>query len=111
MPADTPSKVTAAHLRKDAYLYVRQSTIKQVLTNTESALRQYDLKSRAIALGWSAEQVIVIEAEQRALQRGRQRQIVLRQQQRVGQHHQVHHGDVLGQGQPVRARDLDTFLL
>jgi DNA invertase Pin-like site-specific DNA recombinase len=64
MPADPPSKVTAAHLRKDAYLYVRQSTIKQVLTNTESALRQYDLKSRAIALGWSAEQVIVIDIDQ-----------------------------------------------
>jgi DNA invertase Pin-like site-specific DNA recombinase len=64
MPADPPSKVTAAHLRKDAYLYVRQSTIKQVLNNTESALRQYDLKSRAIALGWSAEQVIVIDIDQ-----------------------------------------------
>jgi DNA invertase Pin-like site-specific DNA recombinase len=64
MPADPPSKVTAAHLRKGAYLYVRQSTIKQVLNNTESALRQYDLKSRAIALGWGAEQVIVIDIDQ-----------------------------------------------
>ena len=64
MPADSPSKVTAAHLRREAYLYVRQSTIKQVLNNTESALRQYDLKSRAIALGWSAEQVIVIDIDQ-----------------------------------------------
>jgi DNA invertase Pin-like site-specific DNA recombinase len=64
MPADLPAKVTAAHLRKDAYLYVRQSTIKQVLNNTESALRQYDLKSRAIALGWSHEQVIVIDIDQ-----------------------------------------------
>jgi hypothetical protein len=49
---------------RQAYLYVRQSTIKQVLNNTESALRQYDLKSRAIALGWSAEQVIVIDIDQ-----------------------------------------------
>ncbi len=64
MPADTASKVSAAHLRNDAYLYVRQSTIKQVLNNTESALRQYDLKSRAIALGWCAEQVIVIDIDQ-----------------------------------------------
>ncbi|SRR5258706_13381269 len=64
MPTDLPSKVTAAHLRKDAYLHFRQSTIKQVLTNTESALRQYDLKSRAIALGWSTEQVIVIDIGQ-----------------------------------------------
>jgi DNA invertase Pin-like site-specific DNA recombinase len=64
MPADPAGKVTAARLRKDAYLYVRQSTIKQVLNNTESALRQYDLKSRAIALGWSAEQVIIIDIDQ-----------------------------------------------
>jgi DNA invertase Pin-like site-specific DNA recombinase len=64
MPPDPPSKVTAAQLRKDAYLYVRQSTIKQVLNNTESTLRQYDLKSRAIALGWSAEQIIVIDIDQ-----------------------------------------------
>ena len=32
-----------------------------------------------------------------------------RQQQRVGERHQVHHGDVLGQHQPVGARDLDAF--
>ena len=64
MPPDSVSKVTAAHLRKDAYLYVRQSTIKQVLNNTESTLRQYDLKSRAVALGWTAEQVIVIDIDQ-----------------------------------------------
>jgi DNA invertase Pin-like site-specific DNA recombinase len=56
--------VTAAHLRKDAYLYVRQSTIKQVLNNTESTLRQYDMKSRAVALGWSTEQIIVIDIDQ-----------------------------------------------
>ena len=42
------SKVSAAHLRRGAYLYVRQSTIKQVLNNTESTLRQYDLRGRAI---------------------------------------------------------------
>src|SRR2546429_6178524 len=64
MPADPPSQVTAAQLRKDAYLYVRQSTIKQVLNNTESTLRQYDLKSRAIALGWPAGQVITIDVDQ-----------------------------------------------
>src|SRR2546423_253547 len=64
MPADPPSKVTAAHLRKDAYLYVRQSTIKQVLNNTESTLRQYDRKSRPIALGWPTGQSIVIDIDQ-----------------------------------------------
>jgi DNA invertase Pin-like site-specific DNA recombinase len=64
MPTDPVSKVTAAHLRKDAYLYVRQSTIKQVLNNTESTLRQYDLKGRAVALGWNADQIIVIDIDQ-----------------------------------------------
>jgi DNA invertase Pin-like site-specific DNA recombinase len=57
-------KVTADHLRRDAYLYVRQSTIKQVLFNTESTLRQYDLRGRATALGWTANQIVVIDTDQ-----------------------------------------------
>lgn len=60
----TAMKVTAEHLRRNAYLYVRQSTLKQVLTNTESTHRQYDLRGRAIALGWAAEQVVVIDTDQ-----------------------------------------------
>jgi DNA invertase Pin-like site-specific DNA recombinase len=59
-----PSKVTAAHLSRPALLYVRQSTLKQVIHNTESALRQYDLRGRAIALGWAADQVTVIDIDQ-----------------------------------------------
>jgi DNA invertase Pin-like site-specific DNA recombinase len=58
------SKVAAAHLSKNALLYVRQSTLKQVLHNTESAIRQYDLRGRAIALGWTADQVTVIDIDQ-----------------------------------------------
>lgn len=58
------SKVTAEHLRRNAYLYVRQSTLRQVLTNTESTTRQYDLRGRAVALGWTSEQVIVIDTDQ-----------------------------------------------
>ena len=57
------SKVTAAHLSKAALLY-RQSTLKQVLNNTESAIRQYDLRGRAIALGWAAGQITVIDIDQ-----------------------------------------------
>jgi hypothetical protein len=38
------SKVTAACLAKTALLYIRQSTLKQVINNTESAIRQYDLR-------------------------------------------------------------------
>ena len=61
MRADTHQKVNACHLKRNAYLYVRQSTIRQVLENTESTKRQYALRQRAIALGWAAEQIIVID--------------------------------------------------
>ena len=44
------NKVTADHLRRDAYLYVRQSSLYQVANNTESSRRQYDLRGRAVAL-------------------------------------------------------------
>jgi DNA invertase Pin-like site-specific DNA recombinase len=57
-------KVTTDHLRRDAYLYVRQSTLYQVANNTESARRQYDLRGRAVALGWPAERVVVIDVDQ-----------------------------------------------
>ena len=49
------SKVAADHLRRSAYLYIRQSTLRQVLENTESTERQYALRRRAIALGWPEE--------------------------------------------------------
>jgi DNA invertase Pin-like site-specific DNA recombinase len=62
--SENSTKVTAAHLRRDAYLYVRQSTLYQVANNTESGRRQYDLRGRAIALGWPAERVIVIDVDQ-----------------------------------------------
>lgn len=62
---DTPgSKVGAEHLRRNAYLYVRQSTLHQVFENTESTRRQYDLRGRAVALGWTQEQVVVIDDDQ-----------------------------------------------
>jgi len=45
-------------------LPVRQSSLKQVLHNTESAIRQYDLRGRAVALGWAADQITVIDIDQ-----------------------------------------------
>jgi DNA invertase Pin-like site-specific DNA recombinase len=56
-------KVTATHLKRNAYLYVRQSTIRQVFENTESTQRQYALQQNAIALGWSQERIIVIDTD------------------------------------------------
>ena len=56
-------KVTANHLERDAYLYVRQSTLRQVAENGESTLRQYALRDRAIAAGWPTERVRVIDCD------------------------------------------------
>jgi DNA invertase Pin-like site-specific DNA recombinase len=56
-------KVTASHLRREAYLYVRQSTVRQVFENTESTRRQYALRERAVALGWPIERVHVIDTD------------------------------------------------
>jgi len=57
-------KVTARHLARTAFLYVRQSSLRQVLEHTESTARQYALRQRAIALGWPAEQIVVIDCDQ-----------------------------------------------
>jgi DNA invertase Pin-like site-specific DNA recombinase len=61
LPAN--SKVTASHLQRTAYLYVRQSTLRQVFENTESTKRQYALRERAVALGWPHECVKVIDTD------------------------------------------------
>jgi DNA invertase Pin-like site-specific DNA recombinase len=57
------SKVTAMHLKRDAFLYIRQSTLRQVQQNTESTQRQYALQQRALALGWAMERVHVIDCD------------------------------------------------
>ena len=61
MQPQAASKVTAEHLSRNAYLYVRQSTLRQVVENTESTRRQYGLRQRARDLGWSDEQIVVID--------------------------------------------------
>src|ERR1035438_3320311 len=57
-------KVQPHHLERGAYLYVRQSSMRQVIENVESTKRQYALRSRAIALGWRDNQIIVIDSDQ-----------------------------------------------
>jgi DNA invertase Pin-like site-specific DNA recombinase len=63
MSVETHQKINAGHLKRNAYLYIRQSTPRQVLENTESTKRQYALRQRAAALGWSPEQIIVIDCD------------------------------------------------
>ena len=63
MMSTASSKVMADHLDRDAYLYVRQSSLQQVQDHRESTARQYDLKRRAQALGWATEQIVVIDED------------------------------------------------
>jgi DNA invertase Pin-like site-specific DNA recombinase len=63
MNTQSHNKISATHLSRQAYLYVRQSTLRQVLENTESTKRQYALRERAVALGWKPEQVVVIDSD------------------------------------------------
>jgi hypothetical protein len=51
----------AGHLGRDAYIYVRQSTLTQTVRNTESLLRQYDLAGRARQPGWAEHQIVVVD--------------------------------------------------
>jgi DNA invertase Pin-like site-specific DNA recombinase len=56
-------KVTADHVKRDAYLYVRQSTLRQVAEHGESTQRQYALRDRAIAAGWPIDRIHVIDRD------------------------------------------------
>ena len=57
------SKVTRRHLERQAVLYVRQSTLRQVQRNTESTRRQYALRARAVALGWPEDRIRVLDED------------------------------------------------
>ncbi len=57
-------KIRPDHLQRQAYVYIRQSTLHQVHHNRESRRRQYALRDRAIALGWLPSAVVVIDEDQ-----------------------------------------------
>ncbi|WP_276961639.1 recombinase family protein, partial [Ferrimicrobium acidiphilum] len=63
MNLEATSKITTSHLSRAAYLYVRQSTLRQVMENTESTKRQYALRERAMQMGWQPDQVVVIDSD------------------------------------------------
>jgi DNA invertase Pin-like site-specific DNA recombinase len=56
-------KIHDTHLRRCAYVYIRQSSATQVLVNRESTERQYQLSERALHLGWSKAQIKVIDED------------------------------------------------
>jgi hypothetical protein len=57
-------KVTSAHRRRAAIVYVRQSSLAQLERNRESTTRQYDLVGKAVALGWPRSAVQVVDEDQ-----------------------------------------------
>ncbi|MGD8263411.1 MAG: recombinase family protein [Desulfobacterales bacterium] len=63
MSPQANQKVSASHLKRQAYCYVRQSTLKQVFENTESTKRQYALRDQAIALGWPLVQIVTVDSD------------------------------------------------
>jgi len=56
-------KLTPSHLERQAYVYVRQSTARQVFEHGESTKRQYGLAERALSLGWSPEAVEIVDED------------------------------------------------
>lgn len=54
-------KIAAHHLKRKAYLYIRQSTFFQIEQNRESTERQYRFREQAVALGWHPDQIVVID--------------------------------------------------
>lgn len=57
------AKIQPEHLQRNAYIYVRQSTLRQMVENSESTKRQYDLRERANAMGWDPERTIVVDED------------------------------------------------
>src|ERR1700756_4909814 len=56
-------KITPSHPSRGAYVYVRHSPPSQMIHHTEPLARQYELRERAVMLGWPAHQVVVIDAD------------------------------------------------
>jgi DNA invertase Pin-like site-specific DNA recombinase len=57
-------KIRPEHLERQAFVYVRQSSLRQVRNNLESQRRQYEFAQRAAAMGWSGERIVVIDEDQ-----------------------------------------------
>lgn len=62
-PLPRSLKITPTHLERQAVIYIRQSTIKQVRLNTESQRNQRALVERALALGWKGERIVILDAD------------------------------------------------
>ena len=57
------AQITASHLSRQAFVYLRQSSAAQVENNRESTDRQYALAAKARELGWPADRIVVIDED------------------------------------------------
>lgn len=62
-PQAQSPKITRHHLDRLAYVYIRQSSPKQVERNRESQVNQYQMVERAQALGWAPDRIRVIDSD------------------------------------------------
>jgi len=58
------ARIQRHHLERSAYVYVRQSSQRQVIEHLESQRRQYDLVGWASTAGWPTERIVVIDEDQ-----------------------------------------------
>ena len=63
-PSPFGHKIRPRQRDRLAVVYIRQSTPQQVVNNRESADLQYQLRQRAVALGWADDRVLVIDDDQ-----------------------------------------------
>ena len=63
MEREMKQKITAEHLERNAYLYVRQACVPEIPGSAEGTQRQYALRERATRLGWKEEQVLTIDGD------------------------------------------------
>jgi DNA invertase Pin-like site-specific DNA recombinase len=57
-------KIHQTHLDRVCVIYIRQSSLKQVMFNTASTARQYDFQQIALDYGWLPEKIIVVDDDQ-----------------------------------------------
>ncbi len=61
---NSSTKIHSRHLDRQAVVYLRQSSMKQVRQNQESARNQRALTERLLEFGWKPDQVSVIDEDQ-----------------------------------------------
>src|SRR6478735_1298510 len=62
-PSMLNAKIADHHLARQACIYIRQSTMAQVRLNQESTERQYNLANQAKSLGWTPEQIRILDGD------------------------------------------------